>query len=53
MTPSSAAGNGEGPPSPAGPRNAAIPCVDYSIRRPEIAREITSSWICSVPSKMS
>jgi hypothetical protein len=25
----------------------------YSMRMPEIAREITSSWICSVPSKMS
>jgi len=25
----------------------------YSIRRPEIARAITSCWICSVPSKMS
>ncbi len=25
----------------------------YSIRRPEMAREITSCWICSVPSKMS
>jgi hypothetical protein len=27
--------------------------VSYSIRRPEIALEITSCWICSVPSKMS
>ena len=27
--------------------------VTYSIRRPEIAREMTSCWICSVPSKMS
>jgi len=26
---------------------------DYSMRRPEMAREMTSSWICSVPSKMS
>ena len=25
----------------------------YSMRRPEIARAITSCWICSVPSKMS
>jgi hypothetical protein len=25
----------------------------YSMRRPEIARLITSCWICSVPSKMS
>jgi hypothetical protein len=25
----------------------------YSIRKPEIARAITSCWICSVPSKMS
>ncbi len=25
----------------------------YSIRSPEIALEITSCWICSVPSKMS
>jgi hypothetical protein len=25
----------------------------YSTRRPLIAREITSCWICSVPSKMS
>jgi hypothetical protein len=25
----------------------------YSMRRPEMAREITSCWICSVPSKMS
>jgi len=23
------------------------------MRRPEMAREITSCWICSVPSKMS
>ena len=27
--------------------------VSYSIRRPLIAREMTSCWICSVPSKMS
>jgi hypothetical protein len=27
--------------------------VSYSIRMPEIARAITSCWICSVPSKMS
>jgi len=27
--------------------------VSYSIRRPLIALEITSCWICSVPSKMS
>jgi len=27
--------------------------VNYSIRMPEIARAITSRWICSVPSKMS
>jgi len=25
----------------------------YSIRSPLMAREITSCWICSVPSKMS
>ena len=25
----------------------------YSTRRPVMAREITSCWICSVPSKMS
>ena len=25
----------------------------YSMRRPQIARPITSCWICSVPSKMS
>jgi hypothetical protein len=25
----------------------------YSMRRPLIARAITSCWICSVPSKMS
>ena len=25
----------------------------YSMRRPLMAREITSCWICSVPSKMS
>ena len=25
----------------------------YSIRSPEMARPITSCWICSVPSKMS
>jgi hypothetical protein len=25
----------------------------YSMRRPLIAREMTSCWICSVPSKMS
>ena len=30
-----------------------IPNVLYSIRKPEIARLITSCWICSVPSKMS
>ncbi len=29
------------------------PTQRYSIRRPEIARLITSCWICSVPSKMS
>ena len=27
--------------------------MDYSMRRPEMARLMTSSWICSVPSKMS
>ena len=27
--------------------------LDYSIRRPLIARPMTSCWICSVPSKMS
>ncbi len=27
--------------------------VSYSIRRPLIALEMTSCWICSVPSKMS
>jgi len=27
--------------------------VSYSIRIPEIARAMTSCWICSVPSKMS
>src|SRR5690606_5770631 len=27
--------------------------LSYSIRRPEMARPITSCWICSVPSKMS
>ena len=27
--------------------------ICYSIRRPEIARPMTSCWICSVPSKMS
>jgi hypothetical protein len=26
---------------------------DYSMRRPEMARAMTSCWICSVPSKMS
>jgi hypothetical protein len=31
----------------------ALAQVSYSIRSPEIAREITSCWICSVPSKMS
>jgi hypothetical protein len=25
----------------------------YSIRKPEMARPMTSCWICSVPSKMS
>jgi hypothetical protein len=25
----------------------------YSMRNPEIARLMTSCWICSVPSKMS
>ena len=29
------------------------PGQGYSTRRPLIAREITSCWICSVPSKMS
>jgi hypothetical protein len=29
------------------------PRIAYSIRRPLIARAITSCWICSVPSKMS
>ena len=28
-------------------------CWSYSMRRPEMARAITSCWICSVPSKMS
>jgi len=27
--------------------------LGYSMRRPLMAREITSCWICSVPSKMS
>ena len=27
--------------------------LSYSMRRPLMAREITSCWICSVPSKMS
>ena len=31
----------------------AFPQVSYSIRRPLIALEMTSCWICSVPSKMS
>ncbi|MGK2949762.1 MAG: DUF4143 domain-containing protein [Acidimicrobiales bacterium] len=31
----------------------AFPQDSYSIRRPLIALEITSCWICSVPSKMS
>jgi hypothetical protein len=31
----------------------AFPQVSYSIRSPEIALEMTSCWICSVPSKMS
>ena len=30
-----------------------FPQVSYSIRIPEIARAMTSCWICSVPSKMS
>jgi hypothetical protein len=29
------------------------PGQGYSMRRPEIARAMTSCWICSVPSKMS
>jgi len=32
--------------------SAATPTT-YSMRRPEIARLMTSCWICSVPSKMS
>ncbi len=32
---------------------ATKPCYCYSIRKPEMARAITSCWICSVPSKMS
>jgi hypothetical protein len=45
-------------PGAAGPRPKAGPVLriwylDYSMRRPEMAREITSCWICSVPSKMS
>lgn len=36
------------------PRRDPLPeTLIYSIRRPEMAREITSCWICSVPSKMS
>ncbi len=31
----------------------ALAQVSYSIRRPLIALEMTSCWICSVPSKMS
>jgi hypothetical protein len=30
-----------------------FPQVSYSMRRPLIARAMTSCWICSVPSKMS
>ena len=33
------------------PRERGCPCGAYSMRRPEMAREITSCWICSVPSK--
>lgn len=32
---------------------ATFPEVSYSIRKPLIAQEMTSCWICSVPSKMS
>jgi hypothetical protein len=34
-------------------RGSTTPGELYSIRIPEMAREITSCWICSVPSKMS
>jgi hypothetical protein len=43
---------GERLPAAAG-RELLLLGVDYSMRRPEMAREITSCWICSVPSKMS
>jgi hypothetical protein len=36
-----------------GPQSSRTRRRDYSMRKPEIARLITSSWICSVPSKMS
>ena len=35
---------------PPTPTDRKFPVWDYSIRRPEMAREITSCWICSVPS---
>ena len=36
-----------------GAESAAIPLFTYSMRMLEIARLMTSCWICSVPSKMS
>jgi hypothetical protein len=36
-----------------GHRQPTEPQVSSSVRRPLIAREMTSCWICSVPSKMS
>jgi hypothetical protein len=38
---------------PQGHRQRTKPQVSYSMRRPLIARAMTSCWICSVPSKMS
>ncbi len=50
---SPAAERGDQPLSHNHKRAGQRPEVSYSIRRPEMAREITSCWICSVPSKMS
>jgi hypothetical protein len=38
---------------PSAPGRPSAPRQRYSMRMPLIAREITSCWICSVPSKMS
>lgn len=41
------------PFTPCAIRSLCRPGQRYSIRKPEMALEMTSCWICSVPSKMS